>query len=117
MSYSSTSNPRLEAAIVAHPDDDAPRLAYADWFEKNGQPERARFIRLQCQLAHDLEGGRRTTGMSQEARRLCETHANHWLDDRPTDRGIEWRFHRGFPDHVIFNSFTILEKYQAEVLR
>ena len=39
------------ADIIAHPDDDAPRLIYADWLEENGQPERGEFIRLQIKLA------------------------------------------------------------------
>jgi uncharacterized protein (TIGR02996 family) len=41
----------LLAAIRAAPDDDAPRLIYADWLEEHGQPERAEFIRLQVLLA------------------------------------------------------------------
>jgi uncharacterized protein (TIGR02996 family) len=32
-------------AIIDAPEDDAPRLVYADWLEDNGQPERAEFIR------------------------------------------------------------------------
>jgi len=38
-------------AIRAAPDDDAPRLVYADWLDEHGQPERAEFIRVQCELA------------------------------------------------------------------
>lgn len=38
-------NPALLAAIVASPDDDLPRLVYADWLEEDGQLERAQFIR------------------------------------------------------------------------
>jgi uncharacterized protein (TIGR02996 family) len=41
----------LLAAIRAAPDDDAPRLVYADWLDEHGHPERAEFIRLQVQLA------------------------------------------------------------------
>ena len=44
-------NPALEAALVAHPDEDTPRLAYADWLDENGDPDRAAFIRTQCRLA------------------------------------------------------------------
>lgn len=33
------------ADIIAHPDDDTPRLIYADWLEENGQEERAELIR------------------------------------------------------------------------
>jgi uncharacterized protein (TIGR02996 family) len=38
-------------AMVEDPDDDTPRLVYADWLDENGQPERAEFIRIQCELA------------------------------------------------------------------
>ncbi|MBY0457349.1 MAG: TIGR02996 domain-containing protein, partial [Gemmataceae bacterium] len=51
----------LLAAIVAHPDEDTPRLAYADWLDENrpdtkpspaqGPSARAEFIRVQCRLA------------------------------------------------------------------
>jgi uncharacterized protein (TIGR02996 family) len=37
--------------IRAHPEDDAPRLIYADWLDEQGQLERAEFIRVQCRLA------------------------------------------------------------------
>jgi uncharacterized protein (TIGR02996 family) len=39
------------AAILAAPDDDLPRLVYADWLEEQGEVERAEFIRVQCELA------------------------------------------------------------------
>ncbi|MCU0703845.1 MAG: TIGR02996 domain-containing protein [Fimbriiglobus sp.] len=41
----------LLAAIAAAPDDDLPRLVYADWLDENGQPLRAEFIRLQIEIA------------------------------------------------------------------
>lgn len=42
------------AAIIANPDDDAPRLIFADWLAENGQDDRAEFIRVQCKLARTL---------------------------------------------------------------
>lgn len=42
------------ATIIANPDDDAPRLVYADWMEERGDEDgvaRAEFIRVQCELA------------------------------------------------------------------
>lgn len=39
------------AAIIAQPKCDATRLIFADWLEENGEPERAEFIRVQCELA------------------------------------------------------------------
>jgi uncharacterized protein (TIGR02996 family) len=52
-----TDEPGFLAAIIADPDDDAPRLQYSDWLddpEKAGplyDPKRAEFIRVQCALA------------------------------------------------------------------
>ncbi|MBA4189683.1 MAG: hypothetical protein C0467_16990 [Planctomycetaceae bacterium] len=51
----------LLKSIVAHPDEDTPRLVYADWLDENkpdtvpspaaGPSARAEFIRIQCRLA------------------------------------------------------------------
>lgn len=38
-------------AIAEQPDDDAPRLIYADYLEERGQVERAEFIRVQIELS------------------------------------------------------------------
>jgi uncharacterized protein (TIGR02996 family) len=40
----------LLAAVLAAPDDDAPRLVFADWLEENGEAERAELIRCQIEL-------------------------------------------------------------------
>jgi uncharacterized protein (TIGR02996 family) len=37
-------------AIQANPEDDAPRLIYADWLDEQGESDRAEFIRLQIAL-------------------------------------------------------------------
>jgi uncharacterized protein (TIGR02996 family) len=42
------------AAIAEYPDDDAPRLVYADWLEEQGDADRAAFIRIQCEIARLL---------------------------------------------------------------
>ncbi len=56
-----TEQAALQAAILADPDDDTARLAYADWLDENkpdrvpspaaGASARAEFIRVQCRLA------------------------------------------------------------------
>ncbi len=38
-------------AIIGRPDDDGPRLAYADWLDERGDAARAEFIRVQIALA------------------------------------------------------------------
>jgi len=41
----------LLRTIFENPDDDAPRLVYADWLEEHGDSQQAAFIRLQIDLA------------------------------------------------------------------
>lgn len=41
----------LLASILDRPEDDLPRLVYADWLDENGEHERSEFIRVQCELA------------------------------------------------------------------
>lgn len=38
-------------AIFDAPDDDTPRLVYADFLQEQGEPERADLIRVQCEIA------------------------------------------------------------------
>jgi uncharacterized protein (TIGR02996 family) len=38
------------ADILANPEDDTPRLVYADWLDEHGAEERADLIRVQCEL-------------------------------------------------------------------
>ena len=45
-----TTREGLMAAILAAPDDDLPRLVFADWLEENGEADHAEFIRVQCEI-------------------------------------------------------------------
>jgi len=38
------------AAIIANPDENTPRLVYADWLDEHDQPEWAEFIRVQIEM-------------------------------------------------------------------
>lgn len=54
-----TANDQTDAflrAIIANPDDDAPRLIFADWLEEHGEGERSEFIRVQCEIAKGPPG-------------------------------------------------------------
>lgn len=44
-------------AVCESPGDDLPRLVAADWLEENGQPNRARLIRCQLELAATADPG------------------------------------------------------------
>jgi uncharacterized protein (TIGR02996 family) len=43
----------LVLAVFAEPNDDLPRLIYADWLEEHGESNFAEIIRVQCALATD----------------------------------------------------------------
>ena len=45
-----TQRDALLRAVCENPDDDLPRLVFADWCDENGEPERAEFIRTQIEL-------------------------------------------------------------------
>jgi len=46
-----TDRDALWAAVMAAPNDDAPRLVYADWLDEHGEADLAAFVRVQCELA------------------------------------------------------------------
>lgn len=55
-------------AIIAAPDDDTPRLVFADWLQERGEDARAEFIRVQCELAR-LRNTKVPRKVRQEPRR------------------------------------------------
>lgn len=57
-----TDGDALLAAILANPDEDTPRLAFADWLEENGDHDRAEFIRVQVERARLAAGGEPPSG-------------------------------------------------------
>src|SRR5262249_34394250 len=69
---------RFLSDILAHPEDDAPRLVYADWLEENGQPERAEFIRLQIDLASLPEHDPRRPELRARERALLPGQEAEW---------------------------------------
>lgn len=91
-----SSNPFL-GAILAQPDDDTPRLVYADWLEEHGDADRARFIRAQCELTRLPAWDRRHQELTWVANDLYARHGARWRAELPALDGIAWgEFERGF---------------------
>jgi uncharacterized protein (TIGR02996 family) len=63
------------AAIHAAPDDDGPRLMYADWLTEHGDP-RGEFIRVQCELATARHGLRQLRTAGGRAGAVASVWAN-----------------------------------------
>lgn len=117
-------NPDLLSAVLAAPDDDAPRLIIADWLDENGDDARAEFIRLQIDIAnHPPLPGRtpNTAGMTRLAREqvLLHKHGEKWrapfcqkgapLQNR-TSHG---QFVRGFIETVWMTTTIFLKRGPA----
>jgi uncharacterized protein (TIGR02996 family) len=82
--------------ICAHPEDDAPRLVFADWLDDHGDPERAEFIRVQCRLAGLAEEPARDD-LADRAWELLLRHGDSWRQALPAwVRKQYHEFRRGF---------------------
>lgn len=118
----------LVADVLATPDDDVPRLIYADWLEDGGDAVRAEFVRLQCCLAKLRQPEEKTyrplvvKDEDDAARQrcvlcrrlgggLCEWHSLAFRERELMDAGLatwnnspswveEWTWRRGFVDRV-----------------
>lgn len=86
-------------AIVHEPDEDAHRLIYADWLEENGNPERAEFIRVQCELAMLNEDTMHRRKLAFRSRELLEQHEEEWAGPLREHFWL-FSFHRGFVDTI-----------------
>ena len=89
----------LLRAIIQDPDDDAPRLVYADWLDEHGESARAAFIRAQVKLARMPEDDPERVALVQIERTLWRAHRDEWLEWVPTWATVR-EFHRGFLESV-----------------
>jgi uncharacterized protein (TIGR02996 family) len=85
-------------AILEQPEDDVPRLVYADWLEENGDADRAAFIRLQIELAKLPENDRHHRSNPRESE-LLRKHRATWARGLPP-WARKGTFCRGFVEAV-----------------
>jgi uncharacterized protein (TIGR02996 family) len=114
------------AAILDAPDDDAPRLIYADWLDEQGESDRAEFIRLQIREAHMAEDDPERPGVHARAEYLGRTHHVEWASRLPQVEGVHWEvFDRGFfvaarfdhPDHFFAHARDVFAAAPIQELR
>jgi uncharacterized protein (TIGR02996 family) len=100
-----TDQEALLRAIEASPDEDMPRLAYADWLDENATSDsdriRAEYIRVHCELtraeSHDPQWAdlhRRELELRPKAHRAWEAAIKE----------PSWHFSRGFPANMTFDA-------------
>lgn len=83
----------LWRAVMDHPDEDAPRLVYADWLLDRGDP-RGEFIVLQCRLEALADHDPARAAIARRADELLEAHHSEWYPDAG---GAALAYRRGFP--------------------
>jgi uncharacterized protein (TIGR02996 family) len=84
------------AEIRERPDDDAPRLVYADWLDDHGDSDRAEFVRAQVRLAALPEWDPQRFELEERALDLLAEHRDRWLAHLPRwARAEELEFRRG----------------------
>jgi uncharacterized protein (TIGR02996 family) len=108
-------------AIIDNPDDDAPRLIYADWLDEHGDPERAEFIRLQCARAARKpalgpEMSRDQHALLRREDQLLDRHASTWQRPFAAGPSLSLIFDRGFIESVVAEAHMFVE-IAAELFR
>jgi uncharacterized protein (TIGR02996 family) len=129
-----TTHDALLAAVLAAPDDDTVRKAFADYCRENGQEERADFIEVQLEIARRCDGFT-APPLSEEMRlkleeiqplRDVEKDLFHsfgwpwatdgappgWFDDLPAPQGrmcvaLSWEYYaEPFPIYTVTRGFV-----------
>jgi uncharacterized protein (TIGR02996 family) len=125
-----TSDEAFRADICERPEDDTPRLIYADWLDDHGRPERAELIRVQCALARlppeeEGEMGRRRprrdarwARLKAREDRLLAAHQLAWQQELPGLDGVTWGcFERGFVSGVLVADVEALQRHGEAIFR
>ncbi len=92
----------LLAAIAANPDEDTPRLAYADWLDENAtcdaQRARAEFIRVQIEAARVYDARARDAYdlLDGRAKALQERYARAWVAELTVAPATKSEYYGGF---------------------
>ena len=96
--------------IRNQPDDDQPRLVYADWLEENGDEPRAEFIRVQCELADPAiaDNYDRRDDLFERQEELLQQHGSRWTEpiDAFTMKSV---FNRGLIEFVSMKAEAFLK--------
>jgi uncharacterized protein (TIGR02996 family) len=96
------------AAIVAAPDDDAPRLVYADWLQDRKDP-RGELISLQCLLATKPNDKK----LKAREKTLLDSHAKTWLEPLARLDVVSCEWSRGFIEKAHVPGTTLAAKASA----
>jgi uncharacterized protein (TIGR02996 family) len=84
-------------AIFAYPEDDLPRLVYADWLSEHGQEAYGEFIRLQCAVAREKPFSPAANELWKGIGRVWRQLEDEWWPILQAAPGLDaYDFQRGF---------------------
>jgi uncharacterized protein (TIGR02996 family) len=99
------------ASILAEPDDDTPRLVFADWLDERGTEDdkaRAALIRAQCRMEHLPADFAK---LEREARSILRKHEGRWTKDLRAAKLLDsFTFRRGFLDGGSMSATTFVRR-------
>jgi uncharacterized protein (TIGR02996 family) len=105
-------------AICANPDDDLPRLVYADWLDERGDP-RGEFIRVECELPHLASEDPRRRQLHLRDCELIRLHKERWVGMIPelVRRHLAgyWDFRRGLLEVLAIDAAALVGEAAAYV--
>lgn len=108
----------LLRAVCDQPDDDAPRLRYADHLDAvSGDALRAEYIRMQCELARPDLPGERWLAL-QDRKAELESDLDRWAAVLPQLAGVRWNsvtFPRGFVWDVWCDDADAYRRHAADI--
>jgi uncharacterized protein (TIGR02996 family) len=114
-----TEREALLRAVCENPNDDLPRLVFADWFDENGDPDRGTFVRAQVEFARHWRAGEGLNALAREQfREMWHAHETRWRKELPVLPGVLWDvvFHRGFIERVSVDSDAVLVRHADAIL-
>lgn len=95
--------------ILAQPDDDSPRMIFADWLEETGQSDRAEFIRVQIERHSLPKWDRRQLPLLAREAALLRDHEVEWKESLPKIPSVTWgKFRRGLIATATFSDVSQL---------
>jgi uncharacterized protein (TIGR02996 family) len=101
--------------VCANPDDDTPRLVFADWLQENGEEARAEFIRIQVESERVTLSSAVGQQLFFRERELLCAHEVSWRAALP-DSFFAHPFVRGFVEAATIGERRPVSVTELEVL-
>ncbi|MBS1153905.1 MAG: hypothetical protein H6Q89_5603, partial [Myxococcaceae bacterium] len=106
-----TDGAALLEAVLAAPEDDAPRLVYSDWLTEQGDP-RGEFIAVQCARASLPPDAPAQQQLEEREWTLLSLHEEAWRKALAPEV-LSAKFRRGFIDEATLYASTFVEHADA----